>query len=130
MRIDPLGADCSTLCDVDSLSEADRAELDAESESYWRNVMQLAIARCTSNQGQLPAGIERELGSLERPQLDWRSYLWRYLVKTPTDYTGYDRRFIGRGLYLETLQGESVKVYVAVDTSGSIDERTIGNVSE
>ena len=106
----------------DSLSEAKKAEL----ESHWQNAMQQAtvIAR-TSNQGNLPAGMIRELGALDRSQLDWRSYLWRYLVKTPTDYTEFDRRFIGRGLYLETLQGESVKVYVAVDTSGSIDEQLL-----
>jgi predicted metal-dependent peptidase len=41
-------------------------------------------------------------------------------VQTPTDFQGYDRRFVGRGLYLETLVGESVQVYVAIDTSGSI----------
>ncbi|MDJ0589528.1 MAG: VWA-like domain-containing protein [Pleurocapsa sp. MO_226.B13] len=106
----------------DSLSEAKKAEL----ESHWRNAMQQAtvIAR-TTDRGKLPAGIERELGSLDRSQLDWRSYLWRYLVKTPIDYSGFDRRFIGRGLYLETLQGESVKVYLAVDTSGSIDAQRL-----
>ena len=106
----------------DRLSEAKRAEL----ESHWRNAMQQAavIAR-TTNQGNIPAGIARELGALDTAQLDWRSYLWRYLVKTPTDYTEFDRRFIGRGLYLETLQGESVKVYVAVDTSGSIDSKLL-----
>ncbi|MEM7593544.1 MAG: VWA-like domain-containing protein [Cyanobacteria bacterium P01_A01_bin.83] len=104
--------------EFDSLSEAKKAEL----ESHWQNAMQQAtvIAR-TTNQGKLPAGMLRELGALDTAQLDWRSYLWRYLVKTPTDYTEFDRRFIGRGLYLETLQGESVKVYVAVDTSGSIN---------
>ena len=36
-----------------------------------------------------------------------------------------NRRFIGRGLYLETLEGESVQVYVAVDTSGSIDNEQL-----
>ncbi len=108
--------------ELDSLSEAKKAEL----ESHWQNAMQQAtvIAR-TTNQGKLPAGMTRELGALDRSQLDWRSYLWRYLVKTPTDYTKFDRRFIGRGLYLETLQGESVKVYVAVDTSGSIDNELL-----
>lgn len=107
---------------MDSLSEAKKAEL----ESHWRNAMQQAtvIAR-TTNQGKLPAGMDRELGALDQAQLDWRSYLWRYLVKTPTDYTEFDRRLIGRGLYLETLQGESVKVYVAVDTSGSIDNQQL-----
>ncbi len=108
--------------EFDSLSEAKKVEL----ESHWRNAMQQAsvIAR-TTNQGRLPAGMERELGALNQAQLDWRSYLWRYLVKTPTDYTEFDRRFIGRGLYLETLQGESVKVYVAVDTSGSINNQQL-----
>ncbi len=105
--------------DSDSLSQNQKAAL----ESHWRNALQQAtvIAR-SMNQGKLPAGVDRELGLLTSPQLDWRSYLWRYLVQTPTDFSGFDRRFIGRGLYLETLQGESVQVYVAVDTSGSIDE--------
>ena len=106
----------------DSLSEAKKAEL----ESHWRNAMHQAttIAR-TTNQGKLPAGMARELGASDSAQLNWRSYLWRYLVKTPTDYTEFDRRFIGRGLYLETLQGESVKVFVAIDTSGSIDNQQL-----
>ena len=116
------GNNSSQLRELDSLSAAKKAEL----ESHWRNAMQQAtvIARTTS-QGTLPAGMAREIGALDTAQLDWRSYLWRYLVKTPTDYTEFDRRFIGRGLYLETLQGESVKVYVAVDTSGSIDDRLL-----
>ncbi|WP_299489900.1 VWA-like domain-containing protein [Acaryochloris sp. IP29b_bin.137] len=104
---------------TDSLSEARKATL----EVHWRNALQQAtiIAR-TTNQGRVPAGIERELMLLTTPQLDWRAYLWRYLVQTPTDFLGFDRRFIGQGLYLESLVGESVKVYVAVDTSGSIDQ--------
>ena len=119
---DSSSEDFSNISTLDSLSAAKKAEL----ESHWRNAMQQAtvIAR-TTGRDNLPAGIERELDSLERSQLDWRSYLWRYLVRTPTDYTGYDRRFIGRGLYLETLQGESVKVYVAVDTSGSINSQRL-----
>jgi predicted metal-dependent peptidase len=104
--------------EADCLSQPQKAAL----EAHWQNALQQAmvIARTTS-QGTLPAGMERELGLLTSPQLDWRAYLWRYLVQTPTDFSGYDRRFVGRGLYLEALVGESVQVYVAVDTSGSID---------
>lgn len=116
-------ADCDLLegspgLGNDSLSNARKAAL----EAHWRNALQQAsvIAR-TTNQGNLPAGMERELGLLTSPQLDWRSHLWRYLVQTPTDFMGFDRRFVGRGLYLETLIGESVQVFAAVDTSGSID---------
>src|SRR5262249_52298319 len=33
---------------------------------------------------------------------------------------------VGRGLYLETMVGESVQVYVAVDTSGSVSGQQLG----
>ncbi|MDJ0733894.1 MAG: VWA-like domain-containing protein [Nostocaceae cyanobacterium] len=91
-------------------------------ETYWRNAMHqaIAVARTTSHQGSIPAGMEREIGTLTQAQLDWRSYLWRYLVRTPTDFTGFDRRFIGQKLYLESLEGESIQVFIAVDTSGSV----------
>lgn len=46
-------------------------------------------------------------------------------MQTPTDFIGFDRRFIGRGLYLETLIGESVQVFVAMDTSDSIGDRQL-----
>lgn len=103
-----------------SLSQARRSAM----EAHWRNAMQQAIvvARSSNSQGSIPAGMQRELGALTQTQLDWRSYLWRYLVRTPTDFTGFDRRFIGRKLYLEALEGESVQVFVAVDTSGSVGD--------
>jgi predicted metal-dependent peptidase len=102
----------------DYLSEARKAAL----EAHWRDALQqAAVVSRTIKQGTIPAGMDRELGALTSAQIDWRAYLWRYLVQTPTDFSGFDRRFIGRKLYLETLQGESVQVYVAVDTSGSVD---------
>jgi predicted metal-dependent peptidase len=95
-----------------------------EIEAHWRNALQQAttIARTTQD-GNLPAEIARELGVVLDSQLDWRSYLWRYLTHTPNDFQGFDRRLIGGGLYLEGLQGESVQVYLAVDTSGSVQEK-------
>jgi predicted metal-dependent peptidase len=102
----------------DNLTQNQKAAL----EAHWRNALQQATTMVqTIGQDDLPAGMGRELSSLNPAQLDWRSHLWRYLVQTPTDFAGFDRRLIGRGLYLETLQGESVRVFVAVDTSGSID---------
>ncbi len=107
-------------------NSGDLLSLDREATvtAHWRNALQQAtvIARSTGS-GKLPGGIDRELETIVNPQLDWRAYLWRYLVQTPTDFQGFDRRLIGRGLYLEALQGESVQVYVAVDTSGSVGDR-------
>lgn len=107
----------------DSLSQKHKAAM----EAHWKNAMQQAITvvRSSNNQGNIPAWMQRELGALKQAQLDWRSYLWRYLVRTPTDFTGFDRRFIGQKLYLEALEGESVQVFVAVDTSGSVGDREL-----
>ncbi|MDZ4877321.1 MAG: hypothetical protein CLLPBCKN_006756 [Chroococcidiopsis cubana SAG 39.79] len=106
----------------DSLFQTRRAEI----EAYWQIAYNRALTdSCSTERGKLPAGMKRELSLLTAPQIDWRSFLWRYLSKTPTDYVGYDRRFIGRGLYLESLEGESVQVYVAIDTSGSINNEQL-----
>ena len=97
-----------------------------EAEAYWRNAREQAGIMAESLlQGSLPASLQRELESLKAGQLNWRHYLWRYLVRTPIDFREFDRRFIGKRMYLETLEGESVFVAVAVDTSGSIDNRQL-----
>ena len=115
---------CDALGDPNNSSGSLGAARRTTLETHWRNAMQQAmvIARSSNSQGYIPQGLRRELGALTKAQLDWRSYLWRYLVQTPTDFSGFDRRFIGRKLYLEALEGESVHVFVAVDTSGSIGD--------
>lgn len=120
-------SDCEGNKNGDHDGSLDRQKK-AELEAHWRNAVQQAmvVARSHKERGSIPASIERELGAVTQAQLDWRSYLWRYLVQTPTDFSGFDRRFIGRGLYLENLEGETVQVFVAVDTSGSIDSSQMG----
>ncbi len=123
--------DCSIcepdLLDADSEDGSLSLKQKAVMEAHWKNAMQQAItvARSSNQQGNIPAWLQRELEPLKQAQLDWRSYLWRYLVRTPTDFTGFDRRFIGQKLYLEALEGESVQVFVAVDTSGSVGDREL-----
>jgi predicted metal-dependent peptidase len=95
-------------------------------EDHWRNaVEQAGIMAETLLQGHRPASLERELEKLRGGQLNWRHYLWRYVVRTPIDFRDFDRRFIGKRMYLETLEDETVHVAVAVDTSGSINHQQI-----
>jgi predicted metal-dependent peptidase len=95
-------------------------------EKHWQQAHNQATVMAEGTlAGQAPAGLARELGSLAPAALDWRSYLWRYLVHTPTDFQHFDRRFVGRGMYLETISGENLNVLLAVDTSGSIDQRAV-----
>jgi predicted metal-dependent peptidase len=95
-------------------------------EAHWRNALeQASVMAETLLQGSLPASIQRELQTLKSGQLNWRHYLWRYLVRTPIDFRDFDRRFVGKKMYLETLEDETVFVAVAVDTSGSINDQQI-----
>jgi len=91
--------------------------------SLWRNAMQQAQTIAQGNKaGWVPLGFEREFNELSISRINWKAELWRFLVQTPTDFTGFDRRFIGRGLYLDSLEGQSLDVDAVIDTSGSIDE--------
>ena len=100
----------------------DRQEL----EAHWKQAIQQArVLAQSQGKGDLPVGLQRNLDAIADPQLDWRSQLWRYLVHTPNDYSGFDRRFIHQGLYLDHLEGESVEVYCCIDTSGSVGEEEL-----
>ncbi len=92
-------------------------------EQYWRGVFRKAEAAARlaeRHQGRLPAGLQREVDRMLEPQLDWRWLLWNHVVRTPSDFDGYDRRFIHSGLYIDQLQADTLRVIVAIDTSGSI----------
>ena len=75
--------------------------------------------------GKMPAALERGFGLLQRPRLDWRTLLWRFLARAPTDFATFDRRFVHQGLYLETLEAVSLRVVIGIDTSGSIDQASL-----
>lgn len=94
------------------------------SDSEWRTAVAAAVASAKA-QGRLPAGLQRVLGEILAPQVDWRdkiqnifhrrvgsgSYCWR----RP------DRRMIVRDMYAPGRSGFGAgDVVVGVDTSGSI----------
>jgi predicted metal-dependent peptidase len=98
----------------------------AKRSSVWANALEKAKQLTeSSGQGQIPAGVARETEQLHTPQVDWRSYLWRFVVQSPSDFGGFDNRFIADGLYLEALENLQVNCVVAVDSSGSINQREL-----
>ena len=95
-------------------------------EAHWD-----IAAHNAAMQGRMytPSGSgewERLFSRMTAPQVDWRTRLWEFMVRTPFDYTGWDRRFIHQGMYLDALEGESCKIHVCCDTSGSIGEDELG----
>ena len=95
-----------------------------ELEASWKAQV-LAAAAIARAQGLLPAEIER-LVTEQRTSAkqNWRVLLRRFVTQsTSKDYVWSrpNRRFIGGGLYLPSLQSNAVDhALVAIDTSGSV----------
>ena len=106
--------------DGNSVIEQDQR---TEIERHWRAALQQATAVATrTNRGYGKDGLDqnREINEAASPSLNWREILWQFLVSTPCDFGGFDRRFVWQKLYIEDVVGESVHVCIAIDTSGSV----------
>ena len=95
-------------------------------KTNWKDVLNKAstIARMR-NAGPTGAGMSRLFKELLEPTIDWRTVLYKYVTAAKTDFVGYDRRLISRGMYLDDLDGEKINVIAFVDTSGSVDEKLL-----
>ena len=112
----------------DDIAPLSQEEID-EIESFWKDKMEIlknsSEHQLSSGKGSLPAGIEQEISTILEPEVDWRHALWKYVGKTPADFDDLDRRFIYKGLYLESLLTEAVEVSVCIDTSGSVSDELL-----
>ncbi len=111
---------------ANQLTEVDQLEI----ESYWRDKIQvlkntISDRETANGQGNIPAGMSKEIEVFLEPEVDWRHALWKYVGKTPVDFDDLDRRFLYRGLYLEGLLTEALQVSVCIDTSGSISNKLL-----
>lgn len=104
------------------LPEETKKELERELDQAIR---QGIIANKKIN-GTGGGDLERELGELVTPKVDWREQLREYVKsvcagKDTSTWRKPNRRFIGTGTYMPTLVSERVnRVVAAIDTSGSI----------
>lgn len=77
--------------------------------------------------GNLPADLERIVGALLAPQVDWREMLRRYMTqraRNRMDWSRPNRRF--PSLHLPTRRGtQTGEVGIIFDTSGSITDKII-----
>ncbi len=118
---------------LDLLGTGDHTAIDEEQQSalqrHWRAAVQQAgaVAR-RMNKGFGHKGLDslRDITEATAPSLNWREILWQFLVSTPCDFSGFDRRFIWQKLYLEDVVGETVEVAIVLDTSGSIGGDELG----
>jgi predicted metal-dependent peptidase len=99
---------------------------DAIKEEMREAVLQAAQSSGASN---LPGGIQRLVNNLTNPKMDWRSLINMKipsLQKNDFTYSRINKKYAQQGIIMPGLdQQESIDVCIAVDTSGSITQKTL-----
>lgn len=87
-------------------------------------VLVAQAAQVAKVQGKLSANLERFVGQVLKPKVDWREVLRNFVTakaKVEPTFARPKRRFIDADLYLPSLSGEAMgELAVFVDCSGSI----------
>ena len=100
----------------------------AQQQAEWK-VKVAQAAQAAKMMGKLSANIERLVGEILQPKVDWREVLQRFVTKCKNDERSWarpNRRFLSQGLYLPSVSGESLgEIVFAVDCSGSINQDEI-----
>jgi len=99
------------------------------SEAEWKTNLAAAAATARA-QGKLPAGLERLLGEILNPQVDWREHIQSLMARKlgtgSYNWQSPDRRMITRDIYVPGRSGFGAgTVVVAADTSGSIGPKEL-----
>jgi len=118
----------SEIDEKEYVEEAQKSEKivhdEREDAELLEQLLQKAIA-----QDELPKDLERFFPQIARSKIDWRSALHQYLhrhAKADYRFSPPNKRFIHQGFALPSLQSELLRIVVAIDTSGSIDETLLG----
>lgn len=100
----------------------------AREEADWKVTLSQA-AQVAKMAGKLPASIERAVGALMEPKVNWGEQLRQYLtekIRAEDDWCRPNRRFAHRGMYLPSIrENPTGDLVVAVDTSGSITQKVL-----
>ena len=111
--------------------DASVSEVSAKEAEWQINVQQAANA--AKIQGKLPAELERLIGEILDPIIDWKSMLYKYIhtpVKDDYNWGRPNRRFLHAGIVLPTLYSHAMgDVAIIVDTSGSISQKELEHFS-
>jgi predicted metal-dependent peptidase len=113
---------------AEEMTDQEKEELHREIDRAIRQG-QIAAKKAGTGAG----GLDRELGDLMEPKVDWREVLREFVksicnAKDASSWRRVNRRFIGSDIYLPTLIGERVgHIVIGIDTSGSIGGKELSD---
>ncbi|MGH8670535.1 MAG: vWA domain-containing protein [Burkholderiales bacterium] len=107
------------MAEPEQLGEEEKAKL----VEQWRGRLASA-AQQAKMAGRLGDSIARALGDLLQPQLPWRNLLARFMRSVARDDYSFQRPSRRElDAIMPSLYSGQVEVFIALDTSGSIDDR-------
>lgn len=109
-----------------SLSESQKSEALLE-EQLFDEFVQALIEQEQKSDG-LPQSLERFFHLQKRGHIDWRSELKHALDRYFVDDYAFmppSKKYLHMGLYLPSERSETFRLVVAIDSSGSVDEKLL-----
>jgi predicted metal-dependent peptidase len=104
-------------------------KLTEEEKQAIRNEIRESLLNSAQTAGNVPQGVDRLIKSLTAPTLSWKELLRMDIQSTiKHDYTFYNpsKKGMQYGVVLPGMKrDEALDVCIAIDTSGSIDEKTL-----
>jgi len=95
-------------------------ELSEELKEHFEQIFQKL-----KRQGNLPQDLKFVVPEYFSHKVDWRELLYGYIAsyaKSTYAFVPPNMKYLYRGIYLPSLSSDLLRIVVAVDTSGSIDE--------
>jgi len=92
-------------------------------EEYYEQLFQKL-----KRQGELPRDLKFVVPHYFSHRIDWRELLFRHIAsyaKSTYAFMPPNMKYLYRGIYLPSLSSDLLRIVIAVDTSGSIDEKLL-----
>lgn len=111
--------------DWDGAKAMSKEEVEALQKEVDQAIRQ-GIINHNKMHGNGAGGMSRELGELLEPEVNWKDQLREFVKSTcnardASSWRKVNRRYLGSGVYMPSLIGESVgHLVIGIDTSGSI----------
>ena len=105
--------------------EGEEAEMDLEAEERMAREFYEQLFDKMNRQGTLPKNLKLLVPEYFSHKVDWREMLYRYIAdhaKSSFTFVPPNMKYLYRGIYLPSLSSDLLRIVVAIDTSGSIDE--------
>jgi len=102
--------------DVESLSE--------EMKEHFEQIFQKL-----NRQGNLPQDLNLVVPEYFSHKVNWRELLYGYIAsyaKSTYSFMPPNMKYLYRGIYLPSLSSDLLRIVIAIDTSGSVDEMLLG----